>query len=109
MSDKIRQIASASEFDTQIAQGTTLVDFWAPWCGPCRQQLPILDRVAAAFEGRAVVAKVNVDEQGELAARFGVDSIPALFIFRDQKPVEQFVGVQEEKTLSAALEKALKG
>ena len=106
MSENIKPVDSEADLDALIAKGTTLVDFWAPWCGPCRQQSPILDKIAAAFNGRATVAKVNIDEQGDLASRFGVDSIPALFIFHNGMAVDQFVGVQDEKTLRAALDRA---
>ena len=81
-----------------------LIDFWAPWCGPCRTQGPILDTVAAQMGERAVVTKVNVDEEGALAAQFGVQAIPTLVILKQGKPVQRFVGVQSAQALVAALE-----
>jgi thioredoxin 1 len=90
-------------FDAQIATGTVLVDFWAPWCGPCRMQTPILERVAARVGQRAVIAKVNVDDSPNVAARFGVMSIPTLIVFKNGAPVQQFVGVQNEETLVQSL------
>ncbi|MDO5565105.1 MAG: thioredoxin [Planctomycetia bacterium] len=104
MSENIKIIESPADFAATIATGTVLVDFWAPWCGPCRQQLPILDKVAEKFLGKATVTKVNVDEQGELAAQFGVEAIPTLIIFKDGTPVKRFTGVQNETILSSALE-----
>ena len=95
-----------SNFDTQIQNGTTLVDFWAPWCGPCRMQGPILDRVAMQTQGKATVAKVNVDNSPGVATTYGIQSIPTLIVFRDGKPVRGFVGVQSEAALLAALEQA---
>ncbi|MDD3586026.1 MAG: thioredoxin [Thermoguttaceae bacterium] len=104
MSENIKIIESPADFASTIATGTVLVDFWAPWCGPCRQQLPILDKVAEKFLGKATVAKVNVDEQGELAAQFGVEAIPTLIVFKNGALVKQYTGVQSEAILSSALE-----
>ncbi|MGE5297244.1 MAG: thioredoxin [Solirubrobacterales bacterium] len=95
-----------TNFDSQIRSGVTLVDFWAPWCGPCRMQGPILDRVATQTQGKATVAKLNVDEAPGVAAAYGVQSIPTLIVFRDGEPVRGFVGVQSETTLLAALDQA---
>lgn len=98
-----------SNFDAEIARGVVLVDFWAPWCGPCRIQGPILDQVAAAMGDRAVVAKLNVDEAPYTAARFGIRSIPTLAIFKDGQPVGAFLGVQQAHVLIRTLEDILAG
>ena len=94
-----------SNFAAEIQSGIVLVDFWAPWCGPCRMQTPILEQVVGKVEG-AKIAKVNVDDAGSVAAKFGVQSIPTLIVFKDGKPVKQFVGVQQAPALIAALEAA---
>lgn len=94
-----------SNFDAEIKSGLVLVDFWAPWCGPCRMQAPILEQVVGKVPG-AKIAKLNVDEAPAPAARFGVQSIPTLVILKDGRPVKQFVGVQQAATLVAALEAA---
>lgn len=96
-----------STFDTSIKSGVVLVDFWAPWCGPCRIQGPILERVSEMIGSRALIAKVNVDEAPQIAARFGIRSIPTLAIFKDGDPVGAFLGVQQAATLVAALERVL--
>ena len=98
---------TATTFDAAIGSGVTLVDFWAPWCGPCRMQTPILEQMAGALAGRAAIAKVNVDEAQDLAARFGVRSIPALIVFKDGKVAQQFVGLQRGDVLLKAVEAAL--
>jgi thioredoxin 1 len=92
-----------TNFDSQIQNGTTLVDFWAPWCGPCRIQGPILDRVALQAQGTATVAKLNVDDAPGVATIYGIQSIPTLIVFRNGEPVHRFVGVQSEAALLAAL------
>lgn len=102
MSEKVKELTT-DNFNETIASGTVLVDFWAPWCGPCKMQTPILDKVAEAIGDKAVVAKVNVDENAPLAAEYGVRSIPTLLVFKGGKKVQDFVGVQQENTLVDAL------
>ncbi len=80
-----------------------LVDFWAPWCGPCKAQGPILDSLAAAEGGRSVIAKLDVDEAPEVAGTFGVRAIPTLLVLRRGREVARFTGIQSAATLSAAL------
>jgi len=94
-------------FNEEISSGVTLVDFWAEWCGPCQIMLPILDELTTKMEGKAKIAKVNVDENPSIAAQFRVMSIPTLIVFKDGQPVEQMVGVQQADQLEAVLSKYL--
>ncbi|MFD3260225.1 thioredoxin [Paenibacillus lentus] len=88
-------------FQSSIQSGVSLVDFWAPWCGPCQIQLPIVHELADEMNGQATIATVNVDEQGELASQFGIRSIPALLLFKDGKLIEQMVGINQKPVLKS--------
>ncbi len=101
---------TAANFD-QIINGSTpvLVDFWAPWCGPCRMVAPAVEQVARQFQGRAVVGKLNVDEVPQIAQRYQIRGIPALYIFQRGKVVDQMVGVQSAQTLHQHLQRFVSG
>ncbi len=89
-------------FPNFVASGLALVDFWAPWCGPCRMQIPILDQVAQKMP-EVKIGKINVDDHGDLAAQFGVNTIPYLVIFKDGRKVSDFVGMRQAQALLDAL------
>lgn len=93
-----------SEFEVVTRTGLSLVDFWAPWCNPCRMQGPILEKVATKIGQRAQVFKLNVDENARTANKFGITGIPTLLVFKDGEKVKKFVGVQEENVLISTLE-----
>jgi len=100
---------TADNFETEVIQSIrpVLVDFWAEWCGPCRQIAPAVDEVAAEYEGRAIVGKVNVDHHPEIASQYGIRSIPSLLIFLQGKVQQQIVGSVEKKELVEALDKLI--
>ena len=94
-----------NNFAAETKTGVVLVDFWAPWCGPCRMQGPILEQIVGKVAG-AKIAKLNVDDAPAIAAKFGVQSIPTLLVLKNGEIAKQFVGVQQASVLVAALEAA---
>lgn len=99
----------SSNFDSVLATKNTpvMVDFWATWCGPCRMVAPVIEQVAEEYEGRAIVGKVDVDECGDLAMRYGVMSIPTVMVFVNGQPVAKQVGAAPKTTYAAMLDQAL--
>lgn len=100
---------SDQTFAAEVLQSSVpvLVDFWAPWCGPCRMAAPIVHEIAEKYEGKAKVGKVNVDECPEISSKYGIRSIPSLFIFKGGQVVDQAVGVQSAAQLSQMIEAQL--
>lgn len=94
---------NSENFASEIAEGSVLVDFWATWCGPCRMQAPILEKLDAELNGAVKIGKVDVDECPEIAAAFGIMSIPTLIAFKDGEAVTMRVGVQSVDNLKAML------
>ncbi len=91
------------DFDNVISSGVTLVDFWATWCGPCKMQGPIIDQLGDKYQGKFTVAKLDVDQNPSIAARYGVMSIPTLIVYREGEEVTRRVGVQSLQELETML------
>jgi thioredoxin 1 len=87
-------------FDATVSSGISMVDFWAPWCGPCRMLAPVIDELATDFEGKANICKVNTDEQQDLAVKFGVRSIPTIVFMKDGEVVDQMVGAASKQAFA---------
>ena len=98
-----------SNFDEVVIKAKTpvLVDFWAPWCGPCRMVAPVVEELAEEYEGRVSFGKVNVDEAPKIASQFGIMSIPTLILFKDGKPVSNIIGFKPKAQLKEELDSTL--
>lgn len=106
-SEHVQEFSDAN-FDSEVLRSAqpVLVDFWAPWCGPCRLIAPVVEELAAEYAGAVKVGKVNIDESTEAATVYGVTSIPTLMVFKNGEVVDRFVGVQQKNRLQAALDAA---
>ena len=100
---------STTEFEETVINSDVpvLVDFWAEWCGPCKAIGPAIEELASEYEGRAKVVKVDVDQNGDLATKYGVMSIPALLLFKEGKVVDQMVGAAPKQQIAALIDRAL--
>ena len=105
----VLNIVDGKDFSERILKTDkpVLVDFWAPWCGPCKMVAPELEAVASEYEDKAVVVKVNVDEQQELANQYNVMGIPTLLLFKNGKEVDRLVGYRPRKDLMNAIDKLI--
>lgn len=102
-----KYIELTSENFNIAKEGVSLVDFWAPWCGPCRMLAPVIDELATEFDGKAKICKVNTDEAQDLAVEYGVRSIPTLLFFKDGKIVDQMMGAQQKVAIAEKINSLL--
>jgi thioredoxin 1 len=102
------EITDAS-FKSEVADSPipVLVDFWAPWCGPCKMIAPVLEEIAQEYEGKAKIVKINIDDNQNTPAQFGVRSIPTLILFKNGNEVEKIIGAQSKDKLTAMIDSAL--
>jgi thioredoxin 1 len=107
MSANVTQLDQNNFKDAVAGATPVLVDFWAPWCGPCKAIAPILDELAAEYAGKLRIAKVNVDDNGDLAAQFGVRAIPTLLLFKGGAVAGTYVGMMDKSSLKSKLAAAL--
>lgn len=98
----IQNVTDAT-FENAVQSGLVLVDFWAPWCGPCRMIAPVLEELDSEMGDRVQIVKVNVDENQGTAAQFGIMSIPTMILLKDGQPVKQIVGFQPKEALAEAI------
>lgn len=100
-------VLNADNFKDEIASGVVLVDFFATWCGPCKMLSPIIEELATEFEGKAKIARLDVDQAPHIAGEFGVQSIPTIIIFKDGKEVDRMIGFQGKEVFKDRLDNAL--
>ena len=96
-----------NNFDQTVSSGVSMVDFWAPWCGPCRMLSPVIDKLSEEFEGKANICKVNADEEQDLSVKYSVRSIPTILFIKDGEVVDQIIGTGSEQIFTDKINELL--
>jgi len=103
---KYKELTSEN-IDVEIAKGVALVDFWAPWCGPCRMIAPIIEELAEDFDGKAKICKVNTDEEQDVAVKYSIRSIPTIMFFKDSVLTDALIGAKSKQELTDKINELL--
>ncbi len=98
---------TSENFEATVKEGVSLVDFWAPWCGPCRMIAPVIEELAEAYDGKANICKVNTDEEQDIGVKYGIRSIPTIMFFKDGELVDQMVGAASKQAFEDKLNSLL--
>ncbi len=98
---------TSANFEATVKEGVSLVDFWAPWCGPCRMIAPVIEELAEEFDGKAKICKVNTDEEQDIGVKYGIRSIPTIMFFKDGELVDQMVGAASKQAFADKLNSLL--
>lgn len=98
---------NSSNFDETVNSGVSLVDFWATWCGPCRMLTPVINELAADFDGKANICKVDVEAQADIASKFGIRSVPTILFFKDGQKVDEMIGAHPKSKFADKLNSLL--
>jgi len=98
---------TTSNFDATIGEGVALVDFWAPWCGPCRMVAPVIEELVDEYDGKAKICKVNTDDNQDIAIKYGIRSIPTIMFFKDGKQVDMIIGAAAKQAFQQKLDALL--
>lgn len=99
------KVLNADTFDSHVKSGVTVIDFWAPWCGPCKMLAPVIEQISDEYGGKLQICKVNVDDNQNLATRYGIMSIPSVLVFKNGEVVDKMVGSRPKSQIKEMIDK----